>query len=106
MDNKKPIPLPPRHKKPRHLCSVCGMVSYSPGGIHPQCAQEQPDDPSVEDLKSPTKSENPKETAAHPRPFSPWRKKLCPKCHTYLLARKLTCDCGHQFSSAGTKTPS
>jgi hypothetical protein len=100
MDNKKPIPLLLRQNKPRHVCSVCGIVSYSPGGIHPQCAQKQADAPRVEGLKSAKKAENPKDKVANSSAPNLWQKKVCPRCHTNSHARKLTCDCGHQFSSA------
>jgi hypothetical protein len=42
-DNKKPEPLNtcPTQKK----CPVCGHSSYSPTGIHPQCAVSQADEP-------------------------------------------------------------
>jgi len=66
MDRKKPIPPLLRQNKPRHVCSVCGIVSYSPGGIHPQCAQKQADAPRVEGLKSAKKAENQKEKVANP----------------------------------------
>ncbi|HEV3025525.1 MAG TPA: hypothetical protein VGX76_23800 [Pirellulales bacterium] len=101
MDNAKPVPLPLRHNKPRHVCSFCGMVSYSPGGIHPQCAQKQLDAPRVEGLKSAKKAENLIEKVADHGTANPWRQKLCPKCRTQLHVRKLTCDCGHRFSPAG-----
>jgi hypothetical protein len=101
MDRKKPIPFPPRHDKPRHVCSICGVVSYSHGGIHPQCAQTQADAPSVEGLKSAKKAKNSNETAANPDAFNPWQQKVCPKCHTQLHIRKLACECGHRFLPAG-----
>src|SRR5258708_2201129 len=95
-DHKKPVPLLARENKPRRLCCVCGMVTYSFGGIHPQCAQEQADVPRVEAFKAAKKAENPKEEHASRDQLSPWQK-LCPKCRTVLHIRKLTCDCGHRF---------
>jgi hypothetical protein len=40
-DNRRPRPLfePPSCQ----ICPVCGNVSYSRSGIHPQCAQNQAD---------------------------------------------------------------
>jgi hypothetical protein len=38
---KKPGPLNP--VRPRRLCPVCGKVSYSPAGEHPQCALTRAD---------------------------------------------------------------
>jgi len=101
MDNKKPIPLP-RHDKPRHVCSVCGKSSYSIGGIHPQCAEKQADAQRVEGEKAAKTAENPKEKVAKSNAPNLWQKKVCPKCHTNSHARKLTCDCGHQFSPTGS----
>jgi hypothetical protein len=99
-DHKKPVPLLTREIKPRRLCSICGKATYSLGGIHPQCAQEQTDVPRVKDLKAAKKAENLKEKRASRDELSPWQK-LCPKCRTHLHVRKLTCDCGHRFSPAG-----
>ena len=93
--HRLPLPLLTSAIKPQRRCSVCGNVSYSPGGIHPQCSQKQADDLRVESLKSAKKAEHPKEKVANPDAFNPWRNKLCPKCHTHLYVRKLTCDCGH-----------
>ena len=42
MDHKKPEPLSPLPLG-RKYCPVCGDVSYSREGIHPQCAQAQAD---------------------------------------------------------------
>lgn len=41
MSNKKPAPLIPQKSNTR--CPVCGEISYSAGGIHPQCAAERAD---------------------------------------------------------------
>ena len=97
MHNKKPIPLPSGATKPRPVCVVCGSVSYSPGGIHPQCAEEQADAPRLARLKKAQKTAKPKGKVANPNALSPWHKR-CPKCHAELHVRKLTCDCGYRFS--------
>jgi len=55
----------------------------------------------VEGLKSAKKAENPKEKVAKTNVLNLWQKKACPMCHAKLHFRKLTCDCGHQFSLAG-----
>ena len=96
MQNEKPIPLLAPTEKPRRLCSVCGTVSYSPGGIHPQCNQLQADIARVERLKAAKKTEKPKEKVAISGTLRPWQK-LCPKCRTQLHVRKLACICGHRF---------
>ena len=100
-DNRKPIPLLLRQNKPRLVCLVCGMVRYSPSGVHPQCAQKQADVERVQVLKSAKKAENPNEKVAKPNASNLWQKKVCPKCHSRLHVRKLTCDCGHPFSFSG-----
>ena len=51
MLHKKPAPLM-RSGQPRRLCPVCGTVSYSRYGIHPQCAQQQADAPRLERLRA------------------------------------------------------
>ena len=43
MSLSKPLPLKPQRVQP--LCPVCGKASYSRGGIHPQCAVQQADEP-------------------------------------------------------------
>lgn len=94
MHEKKPDPLP---AKPRRLCPVCGMVSYSAGGTHPQCAEEQSDAARVARLKKVQKTARPKARGANPNALSPWQKR-CPKCHNEVHIRKLACGCGYQFS--------
>ncbi|MGE5191741.1 MAG: hypothetical protein ACM3U2_04520 [Deltaproteobacteria bacterium] len=96
MYDTKPDPLPIRASKPRRICAVCGMVSYSAAGMHPQCAEEQADAARVARLKKARKSAKSKARVANPDALSPWHK-LCPKCRVQLHVRKLTCDCGHQF---------
>jgi hypothetical protein len=75
------------------------MVSYSAGGMHPQCAEEQADAPRVARLKKSQKAAKPKAKAANPNAISPWHK-LCPKCRAEVHVRKLACDCGYRFSRA------
>lgn len=44
----------PRHvtnPPSRRLCPVCGKPSYSPSGIHPQCACRRMDDAERERLR-------------------------------------------------------
>jgi hypothetical protein len=41
ISTRKPLPL---HVQPaRKRCSICGEISYSVGGAHPQCCVEQAD---------------------------------------------------------------
>jgi len=42
-DNKKPEPI--RTSPSPMVCPVCGHSSYSPTGIHPQCAVLLADEP-------------------------------------------------------------
>jgi hypothetical protein len=49
MMNRKPAPIfefAPKGSK----CSVCGKLSYSANGIHPQCAMVQADAPRKQRL--------------------------------------------------------
>lgn len=39
-------------KKAEVVCPVCGVVTYSRGGIHPQCSQVRADAPRVNRLKA------------------------------------------------------
>lgn len=96
MHNSKPLPLAEWDNKPRQVCAVCGMVSYSVGGIHPQCAQARADAPRIARLKAKRKTAS-KDKVVNPLALNPWHKR-CPKCHVQLHIRKLTCDCGHRFS--------
>ena len=43
MNTHKPEPLYPT--TPGKTCPVCGKRAYSAGGIHPQCAVKQADEP-------------------------------------------------------------
>lgn len=85
----------PTTKKAQVVCPVCGMVTYSRGGIHPQCALKQADAPRANRLKSAKKVGNPK-AKTRPRAASYW-KKTCPKCNKATHVRTATCDCGHRF---------
>jgi hypothetical protein len=44
MNSKKPEPLLVQELSGQ-LCPICGKRSYSPAGIHPQCAVKQADEP-------------------------------------------------------------
>ena len=50
MSSKKPQPLMGRHK--REPCPVCGEISYSLEGIHPQCAQRRADQVRMNNIKA------------------------------------------------------
>ena len=76
----------------RAPCPICGKPSYSRGGIHPQCAMRQADEPRLVRLRAAKKAET---KVAKP---SAWNKK-CPKCNVSLHGRRGVCKCGHKFSS-------
>ena len=96
MATKKPDGLLARKTAPQRICPVCGVITYSRGGIHPQCAQERADAPRVRRIKAAKKVAKPKVKVA-PKALSAWHK-LCPKCRRQVHVRKQTCDCGHKFS--------
>jgi hypothetical protein len=95
MHVKKPDPLPARESKPVRICAVCGQVSYSQGGIHPQCAQEQADAGRVARIKAENKAEL-KDKPNGLLVSKPWCK-ACPKCQLQMHVRKRTCECGYRF---------
>ena len=43
MQTHKPLPL--FAQPTRNVCPICGVVSYSRNGVHPQCAVRQADEP-------------------------------------------------------------
>ena len=88
------------HKKPQPLyvstlrvpCPVCGHVSYSPAGIHPQCAMRAADLIQISRIKARKLAE------AQTAPTLPKRyEKQCPKCRTIQHVRQQICSCGHSF---------
>ena len=91
--NRKPQPLIPI--PPRKVCPVCGAVSYSSAGIHPQCAMREADEKRLQGVKRPTKSHKSRITDAEQKP---WQKR-CPKCREVMHCRKAMCECGHKFAS-------
>jgi len=95
-NNKKPTPLIPGISN--KICPICGEVSYSRDGIHPQCAMIQADEPRkqqiMEDRKEAAKNKSKESENSEPRS---WNKK-CPKCGSELHVRRKECDCGHKFA--------
>jgi endogenous inhibitor of DNA gyrase (YacG/DUF329 family) len=79
-------------RPPRNLCPICGKASYSAGGVHPQCAMQQADEPRLARLKA-AKAVEAKQKKPAPQP---WTMK-CPKCGTALHRRRAVCECGHKF---------
>ena len=96
--NQKPQPLyAPRERK---HCPICGKVSYSAVGIHPQCAMDQADAKRIQEVKPLSKS--PKKTVTKDADAKPWQK-TCPKCKAFMHVRKKFCDCGHIFAGTGSR---
>jgi hypothetical protein len=95
MHAKKPDPLLIREGKALRICDVCGEVSYSAAGMHPQCAQQQADERRIATIKAEKQAaaQNP---AAVPAVSKPWSKP-CPKCQRSMHIRKRQCDCGFIF---------
>ncbi len=94
MSSKKPLATD--HASARAACPVCGEVSYSRSGIHPQCAQKQAD---LKRLKRPRKSlktkaeSSQRSQSSEPKAWHKW----CPKCKKQVHVRKTACPCGHSF---------
>jgi hypothetical protein len=87
---KSVVIIPP---PPRNLCPVCGKPAYSLGGVHPQCAIEQADQPRILRLRAaraatPAKAKKPVRQS--------WQKK-CPKCGEQSHVSRKLCPCGHSF---------
>jgi predicted RNA-binding Zn-ribbon protein involved in translation (DUF1610 family) len=89
----KPVPVIPQPAKMR--CPICGETTYSRGGIHPQCAIQQADEPRTvklrADRKKAAKIEKPRQRA--------WNKK-CPGCGIFVHVRLTKCGCGHKFATS------
>jgi hypothetical protein len=88
---KVEIVAPPPAK---HPCPVCGKASYSPGGIHPQCAMQQADEPRLARLRA-ARSSTPKPAKTARQS---WQKK-CPECGKQSHVSRQSCECGHKFVS-------
>jgi predicted RNA-binding Zn-ribbon protein involved in translation (DUF1610 family) len=98
MSEKKPTPWMPQSRG--KACPICGKPTYSTGGIHPQCAVRQADEPRTEKLKADRKraatAAGAASAVAVTKP-SAWTKKKCPKCGGESHVRQKSCDCGHVF---------
>ncbi len=93
--NRKPQPL--YSSGNRKCCPICGEVSYSAAGIHPQCAMQQADSERMDKIKSPPKSPKKKLRATNAN-VKPWQR-TCPKCQSLVHVGKQRCDCGHILCS-------
>jgi uncharacterized OB-fold protein len=91
MSEKSVVVIP---QPPKNLCPICGKPAYSLGGIHPQCAMQQADEPRLARLRTTKAAEAKTKKPAKERQV--WKKR-CPKCGTQIHARRETCTCGHKF---------
>jgi hypothetical protein len=85
--NNRPPPLFPTPQRAR--CPVCGYVSYSATGIHPQCSLRKADAERMQRQR--VRVPPPKDTK--PEALSPWQK-ICPRCKAIVHVRKQVCECG------------
>jgi hypothetical protein len=96
MSEKKPTPTITQQNSKE--CPVCGRRSYSPGGIHPQCAMVRADAPRKAQLLAEKKAAALVKAQTGNSPPSSWEK-LCPQCGVRLPARKTACVCGYHFTA-------
>ena len=89
----KPLYSPPNRK----LCPICGEVSYSAAGIHPQCSMRDADAKRMQDVKPPS---TPAKKMTKDGDVKPWQKG-CPKCQALVHVRKKLCECGYAFPGMG-----
>jgi endogenous inhibitor of DNA gyrase (YacG/DUF329 family) len=80
------------------VCPICGKPSYSSGGVHPQCSQQQADEKIGERLKAAKKADA-ESGATKPKPAAGkiWQKS-CPECHVKVHVRQARCACGFVFA--------
>jgi hypothetical protein len=64
MNTHKPEPLFPEVVKGK-LCPACGKRSYSPSGVHPQCAVKMADAPRQRQLAEAAAKERARRQAEH-----------------------------------------
>ncbi len=95
VSTKKPPPLG-NGSPARKRCPVCGEISYSQAGIHPQCNQVRSESERLKRVeKSAVAAQLIEELTQRPV-MGRWDK-TCPRCGTRLHSRKKTCECGHVF---------
>lgn len=98
MSASKPPPLiRTRKHKP---CPVCGEISYSAAGVHPQCLVRQADSKRLAKIKQKQQDEPQAKPASD---VKPWQKR-CPKCRRIQHVRKKRCDCGQTLGGGARAT--
>ena len=95
MSEKKPQPLNP--PKTHDRCPVCGEVSYSRAGVHPQCLVRRADENRTDRIKREKLLAKEEKTATPVSGIALWQKS-CPKCNAIHHGRKTVCGCGHTFT--------
>ncbi|MCH8830416.1 MAG: hypothetical protein IID45_12645 [Planctomycetes bacterium] len=81
-------------RRTHERCPVCGEISYSLAGVHPQCAVRQADAKRLKRIKR----DKPEGKKAKPATgVKPWQR-ICPKCKALQHVRKKVCVCGHTFA--------
>ncbi len=89
--NNRPPPLYPSPTRPR--CPVCGHVSYSATGVHPQCSLRKAD---AERMRRQAGRAKKLESAVKPQELSPWQR-VCARCKAVVHIRKKVCECGFRL---------
>lgn len=92
MSEKKPYPI--YTQKKRENCPVCGQVSYSQTGIHPQCAVKLVDNERKDEIKRKKQEEDNRKSETRNKPR--WQI-TCPKCGKPQHVRKKICECGQKL---------
>ena len=96
MSEKKPQPLIPTPSRSR--CPVCGEISYSRAGVHPQCSVRKEDQQRTKRSKREALAAKQEKAVSPTSGVSAWQKR-CPKCEALQHVRKLVCGCGHVFAA-------
>jgi hypothetical protein len=100
--------MPPKTSKPHPLyadsperprCPVCGAVSYSSAGIHPQCAVKQADAERMAQLAVKAKSVPKVPMVNVPAPSLGSWQRICPSCKQVVHVRLKTCTCGQSLAA-------
>lgn len=95
MSAKKPIPLIPPLVHSR--CPICGELSYSRNGVHPQCSAQQADENSKSRIKRDKPLRDVYKAAKSDTEIDPLKER-CPVCSALQQDRITVCECGHVFN--------
>ena len=95
MSEKKPQPLNP--PKMHDRCPVCGEVSYSLAGVHPQCSVRRADEQRKNRIKREKLLAEEEKTTMPATGIALWQRS-CPICNALQHVRTMVCGCGHTFT--------